>query len=105
MTVARAVAAFQQSDIRSRPRLSWGGEMTTVILAAWAAAGAFLDGWAHSKVVQFETFFTPWHGVFYSGYLALTVWIVLSVVRFRREGRQGLGAVPMGYDLGILGLS
>ncbi|HXF82521.1 MAG TPA: hypothetical protein VNN19_07205 [bacterium] len=89
---------------RNSPRLSWWGEMVTVGFSAWAACGAFLDGWAHSKVVQFETFFTPWHAVFYSGFVALTVWLGWSVRRFARAGRRGLEAIPAGYRLGVLGL-
>ena len=26
----------------------------------------FVDGWAHNNLDQIETFFTPWHALFYS---------------------------------------
>lgn len=87
-----------------RPALSWRGEMLTILLSVWTIAGAFLDGWAHSKVVQFETFFTPWHGVFYSGFAALSAWTIWAVARNTRAGRWGREAIPAGYDLGLLGL-
>ena len=90
---------------RSGPALSWWGELLTILFSVWTIAGAFLDGWAHSKVVQFETFFTPWHGVFYSGFAALSLWIIMVVAANLREGRAGWAAVPEGYRLGIVGLA
>jgi hypothetical protein len=32
--------------------------------------GAFLDNWPHAHIATLDTFFTPWHGVLYSGYAA-----------------------------------
>jgi len=85
-------------------RLSWRGEMLSVFFSAWALAGAFLDGWAHSKVAQFESFFTPYHAVFYTGFLAMTAWMFWTVQNNRREGYGGLAAIPRGYRLGLIGL-
>jgi len=87
------------------PPLSWRGDLVTILFSVWTIAGAFLDGWAHSKVVQFETFFTPWHGVFYSGFAALSFWIIVVVAANMREGRAGWAAVPAGYRLGVIGLA
>jgi hypothetical protein len=39
-------------------------------LGSWLIGGLYLDGWAHIHVPALETFFTPWHAVLYSGYLA-----------------------------------
>ena len=39
-------------------------------LGAWLIGGLYLDGWAHIHVPNLESFFTPWHAVLYSGYLA-----------------------------------
>lgn len=91
-------AGLQQS------RLSWRGEMLSVLFSAWALAGAFLDGWAHSKVAQFESFFTPYHAVFYTGFLAMTAWILWTVRSNWKEGYVGFAAIPRGYRLGLIGL-
>lgn len=98
MTVASAAMTLD------RVQLGWRGQMVTVVLSAWALLGAFLDGWAHSKVDQIETFFTPQHNVFYSGFLAMAIWVVWCVVGQRRAGRSARAAVPIGYDLALIGL-
>ncbi len=97
-----------------------------VIVSVWWLGGLFIDGWAHSNIPQLETFFTPWHAVFYSGYLAvaftLLVQILLnlrqsarsrggstpSLVTLAREslpGNRWLRAIPTGYELSVLGLA
>lgn len=103
MATARTTvpASFQAQAGQSR--LRWRGEMLTVFFSAWALAGAYLDGWAHGKVVQFETFFTPWHAVFYTGFLAMALWVGWTVVRSRASNRPA-AAVPVGYGLAIIGL-
>lgn len=85
-------------------RLSWRGEMLTVLFSAWALAGAYLDGWAHGKVIQFETFFTPWHAVFYTGFFAMAAWVIWTVRANRIAGYPSPAAVPVGYELAITGL-
>ncbi len=57
--------------------------------------GAFLDNWAHAHIATLDTFFTPWHGVLYSGYAACAA--VLEV-RWVREG-----SLPDGYGLSVAG--
>ena len=99
---ARLAGAGRAAE--SRSVLTWRGEMFTVLLAAWTISGAFLDGWVHSKLGRPETFFTPWHGVFYSGFAALSFWIVWSMIGNLKKGREGRAAIPVGYDLGLLGL-
>jgi hypothetical protein len=50
-----------------------------------------------------ESFFTPWHAILYSGFLAASLWTIWMVYRRLRQGWQGLNAIPMGYDLGLIG--
>jgi hypothetical protein len=58
--------------------------------STWVVIGLFLDGWAHNEGKP-ESFFTPWHGLLYSGFLAGMAW---TAVAERRQRRQGI-AVPM----------
>lgn len=51
-----------------------------VLVTIWGMGGLFLDGWAHSNVPQLETFFTPWHAVLYSGYLAVAATLVIKTI-------------------------
>jgi hypothetical protein len=85
-------------------RLSWGGELVTVLLGAWIMIGLFVDGWAHSNLATLETFFTPWHALFYSGFVACAAWILWQVDRRYRAGSRGPDAVPAGFGLALAGL-
>jgi hypothetical protein len=87
-----------------RPRLRPGEELLTVLLATWLIVGLFLDGWAHDNVPELESFLTPWHAVFYSGFVATAGWMAWLVGRNLRRGSQGLAAVPVGYGLGLAGV-
>ncbi|MBB5959489.1 hypothetical protein FHS29_006110 [Saccharothrix tamanrassetensis] len=63
-----------------------------------------MDAWAHSNVPELETFFTPWHAVFYSGFAATGAWILWVVWRNVQQGRRGLAAVPEGYGPAVFAL-
>lgn len=96
-----------------------------VIVSVWWLGGLFIDGWAHSNIPQLETFFTPWHAIFYSGYLAVGLTLVVKVLQNLRRsalsagglapswvalvrnslpGKRWLRAIPVGYELTLLGL-
>lgn len=81
-------------------RFDW----TVVFLSAWFVAGVFLDGWAHNHVPELESFFTPWHAVFYSGYAAVSGFLITAVMRHRRQGFGWRQALPAGYELSLLGV-
>ena len=78
------------------PRLSRREDLLTVAFGAWLIGGLFVDGWAHNNDKP-ETFFTPWHLMFYSGFGATAAWICSRVWRH--------GAVPVGYGLGVAGVA
>lgn len=58
-------------------------------------SGVFVDGWAHQNRGSLETFFTPWHGLFYLGATAVFGHVLLVV---RRSG-----GVPPGYLPALVG--
>ena len=91
-------------DAPPRRRLDAGAELVTMLLGAWMTVGIFVDGWAHNNLEQLETFFTPWHALFYSGFTATAAWIVWQTSRRRRRGQPWLSATPLGYGLGLLGV-
>jgi hypothetical protein len=78
-------------------RMSWGEDLVTMVLTVWLIGGLFLDGWAHNTRPQLESFFTPWHAVFYSGFAATTAWLCWSV--WTRRG------IPAGYGPALLGVA
>jgi len=79
-------------------------DMFIILLTSWFVGGLHLDGWAHSHIPRMETFFTPWHGVLYSGYFACAAVIVAVVVINRSRGYGWREAIPVGYELSLLGV-
>ncbi|KAB8194941.1 hypothetical protein FH608_016325 [Nonomuraea phyllanthi] len=84
-----------------RGRVSHSTDLVTALLGIWFGVGLMIDAWAHSNLAELETFFTPWHAVFYSGFAVVSGWIIWQVWRNVRAGRQGLAAVPTGYLAGL----
>ena len=66
--------------------------------------GLFVDGWAHTNLTELETFFTPWHGLFYSGFTATALWITWMIRKRILAGNQLATAIPPGYKLAAVGL-
>lgn len=76
------------------PVASYRTNLVTALLGVWFTVGLMLDAWAHNNLVDLETFFTPWHGVFYSGFVATAGWIAWTS---REALRDGMAAIPAGY--------
>lgn len=74
-----------------------------VALAAWFVAGLYLDGWAHQHIPGMETFFTPWHGVLYSGFFACAGFLFFNLITNMWRGYALKNALPAGYELSLLG--
>ena len=77
-------------DPRPRLLLPWG----FLLASAWLLGGIYLDGWAHNHGKVDESFFTPWHAVLYSGYLAAAAVLLL----------RGRGVLPPGYWISLIGV-
>ena len=88
----------------ARPRARWGDDLAAALLGTWVVGGLFLDGWAHVNQPGLETFFSPWHGVFYTGFLVSAVVLARLVARSQRGGRPDPALVPAGYGLGLVGV-
>lgn len=82
-----------------------GFDVGVAALGAWFVAGLFLDGWAHAHLPGLESFFTPWHAVFYSGYGATAAFVAAAALRNRAAGRTWREALPAGHGLTALGLA
>lgn len=79
-------------------------DVIMTVLSVWFVLGLFLDAYYHSNFPDQETFFTPWHAVFYSGFAATGGWVLWTVWRQVRLGRSGLAAVPVGYGMTMIAL-
>ena len=80
-------------------------DLVTMLLGAWLMIGIFLDGYAHTNLIdELESFFTPWHAVFYSGFLATSAWVGWIVYRNVKRGLRWQDAIPAGYGPTVFGL-
>ena len=65
-----------------------------IIAMLWFFIGAWIDSSAHTYLLDgIETFFTPWHGVLYSGY-AFSVLVAMYVKNKMKDYK---------FDVGVLG--
>ena len=83
---------------------STGLDWTVATLSAMFVGGLYLDGWAHAHGQVDQSFFTPWHAVFYAGYAATASVLVAAVVRHHARDYEWRWAVPPGYGLSLLGV-
>jgi hypothetical protein len=106
MTLQAFVRSTRSADAADRPRSSHREDLVTVLLATWLIGGLGLDGWAHSNLEgRVESFFTPWHAVFYSGWTATALWVLFMVQKRRADHAMWTQAVPRGYGLGVVGVA
>ena len=93
---------------------------TTIFISLWYFSGMVLDGWAHTHGVVDESFFTKWHALFYSGFMAFagfTIWTLWrlhdgklptnlsSLTDFFKGMPQGYGAATAGMLIfGLAGI-
>jgi hypothetical protein len=86
----------QSSPTPARDQLAY------MVCGLWMVTGLYIDGWAH-QADKPETFFTPWHGVLYSGFL---VAVAYSLVAGARNGGRSRPRVEVGDDrITALGLA
>lgn len=102
--IADTAARAHRRGPVERARLSPRADAVTLALSFWLIIGLFVDGWAHNNLLELETFFTPWHALFYSGFTACAAWIAYQVIRAQESGARGLAAVPVGYGLAVVGI-
>lgn len=72
-------------------------------LSVWLIGGAYVDGWAHTHGRTDTSFFTPWHAVLYSGFLAVALVLAVQVLRGMARQRAWRIVLPRGYVLSLLG--
>jgi hypothetical protein len=102
--VATHPAVLPRDANAVRPAASARTDLITFLLSLWFTAGLFLDAWAHNNVPELETFFTPWHAVFYSGFVATASWVLWTCRVALRDPRWDVGLVPVGYASSLVAL-
>jgi hypothetical protein len=92
--------AAQTRQITQIAWFDWG----MAVCSAWFLGGLFLDGWAHSHGRVDNSFFTPWHAVFYSGFGAVALFLAAAVARGILAGQSWRRAIPAGYEYAAVGI-
>jgi hypothetical protein len=73
-----------------------------VAALAWLLGGLYWDGWAHGYGLP-DSFWTVWHGVFYSGYVAVAAVLFGAIGRARPSSPSWRAAIPRGYGWAVVG--
>jgi hypothetical protein len=73
------------------------------IVGLWLAAGFLWDSWAHLHVA-IETFFTPYHAIFYSAMVAGAIILAAFAQRNRALGFTGFDVLPAAYQSALWGV-
>jgi hypothetical protein len=68
-------------------------------------SGAYVDQWAHRHRADLESFFTPWHALLYSGFLATSAYLVWHMVRGGRSWWSWRDSRPSSYHWSIAGVT
>jgi hypothetical protein len=64
-----------------------------------------VDGWAHHQLDSaLETFFTPWHALFYSGVLVTAIALLVFLNSNRKKGFPSRYALPKEYLYSLVGI-
>lgn len=104
-TIGAKVSATAQPTTQDYPVETSRFALAVVALSAWFVAGMYLDGWAHNNIAGlFDSFFTPWHGVLYSGYFAVAILHFATLTLNVRRGYSLTHGLPRGYWLSIIGV-
>lgn len=74
-----------QPDQASYPGSTRRDDVAAAVFSTWVVVGLFLDGWAHNADKP-ETFWTPWHALMYSGFVAGGLWLAVDELSQRRRG-------------------
>jgi hypothetical protein len=86
------------------PEVSIRFEWAVTLTSLWILAALFLDGWAHINIPEtIDSFFTPWHGVLYSGFAASIAALGITYLTNWRKGYHWLRSLPPAYMSSLLG--
>lgn len=87
---------ISRSEPAAGPERSIGRteERAVAFFGVWMMTGLFIDGWAH-QADKPETFFSPWHGMLYSGFIAAVIWFSWRGYRAGRGINPAGGLDPM----------
>jgi hypothetical protein len=79
--------------------------LVTLLGGMWLTVGVGIDGYAHANIIDTATedFFTPWHAIFYAGFIFTAGWITKVLYR-RRSAGSIRSWIPDGYGWAVVGV-
>ena len=86
----------------ARPTSTFLFDGLMVVLGLWFMIGLFLDGHAHDAH-WVDSFFTPWHAILYSGFLANAIALCVVTWHHQAKGYRLWNAIPAGYEMSLVG--
>jgi hypothetical protein len=89
--------------MREGPPRSPGLDFAISFCGLWLAAGFMWDSWAHLHV-GVETFFTPYHAVFYAAMVGASVAFSVAAARNYRLGYRFPQLLPIAYRRALIGV-
>lgn len=90
--------------IKGYPAGGLGFDWAFSLLSLIFIAGLWVDGWAHFHGMVDDSFFTPWHFLFYSAFGLVALFTGWHHWRNVRRGHAFTRALPAGYWLSLLGV-
>jgi hypothetical protein len=103
-TLDRPLGRGAVRRIEGYPQGSLRFDLIASLLGLWFIVGLFVDGWAHNHGFTDNTFFTPWHGLLYSGIGASGLYLGITQYRNVSKGYAWTRALPLGYLPSLLGV-
>ncbi|MBK9125650.1 MAG: hypothetical protein IPM16_21345 [Chloroflexi bacterium] len=85
-----------------RPAVSLRFDWLMAMLSALFLAGLWVDGWAHFHSRVDDSFFTPWHLVFYGMFVVNAIVLARTQLRGVGQGYPFARAMPFGYGLSLV---
>lgn len=79
-------------------------DVITLFLALWTLIGLLVDAFFHSTDPGLESFWTPWHALFYSGFIATAGWLGWMAIRRNNGTGNWLDWAPVGYRSALIGV-
>ncbi len=101
-----SVQALSGEHTQSARPLIGGKKFDVIFFLAviWFVGGAYTDAWAHNNIPRLKTFWTPWHGILYSGLAFLIFSLAAVLVINYRRGANWHQFIPQGYQFAYLAI-
>ncbi|MEM9651238.1 MAG: hypothetical protein AAGA65_04020 [Actinomycetota bacterium] len=104
VAAGRSVGAGPLSGPTEDRTASTAEHVITLGLALWTLIGLLVDAYYHSTDPGLESFWTPWHALFYSGFAATAGWLGWMALRRNPGTGNWLDWAPVGYSTALIGV-